>query len=332
MLLDLISDTLVCPEQLVQVGVSGVNVDENIVFTWSNGTIGNTAVGIGGVDAYLSVSGISASGCIGEDTVNIFITDPIESEMSGFVTCGASSGAIQIDDVSGGAGNYLYALDAGAFGESTFFDNLNFQEYQISIQDQLGCIYTFDFELTNQTTSPPLDFLVATYSSHLDTLVIVNTTLYEGIDSVNWILPEGVIVYASNNELAMVQFADTGWYQITMIAFEDTCNYSFTKWVHIGEIAPSYEVDFNNVKIQSVLLYPNPTTGIFQVEVIFGVSQNYVFMVTNELGQPIPGMKINGQNQEVIQVMNFPLSAPNGSYLLHIIGDFDAQRINIIKQ
>ncbi|MEM9980988.1 MAG: SprB repeat-containing protein, partial [Bacteroidota bacterium] len=59
------------------------------------------------------------------------------------VTCaGDMDGSIQVDNVTGGSGNYEYSLDGGAFQAAPLFENLSGGTYTLEVRDEGSCSAT----------------------------------------------------------------------------------------------------------------------------------------------------------------------------------------------
>lgn len=321
-------DTLVCPGDLVTVSVTLLNISESVTYLWSNGDTDNSTTAIGAMDT-LTVIATSLSGCIGYDTILVAITNPIQVSVSGFVSCGSGSGSLQVTDVTGGAGSYQYSIDGVNYSSSVLFDSLSPGDYTLSVQDALGCIYTFDESLDPSASAPNMSFLVSTYSELSDTLAIVNNTVYQGFDSVEWVFPSNVQVIYLSDSLALIHVLDTGWVDIELIGFEDTCQYSFIKTIYTGTVAPVYPTTYSSVKIQSLTAYPNPTSGAFTLDVIFGIEQHYEIVITNDLGQPMEGMYASGTGTTISVPFTFPSGTSPGTYHIHVLSDYDARQFNL---
>lgn len=326
------NDTLVCPGLNFSIGTTPVNITETVSYSWQNGESTSTASGMGGIDTVMTVIATTQSGCIGYDTILVSVTEPVEATIDAFMGCGATSGSLQITTVTGGAGNYQYAIDGATYSSNLLFDSLTTGNYIISIKDALGCVYTFTDTLDTTAGAPETDFLVATYSAEGDTLAIVNTTVYQGFDSTVWVFPNGTFVFSTTDSLALIQLPDTGWVTVTLIGFQDTCSYSFSKTIYIGEVAPEYPTSYNSVKIQVLTAYPNPTTDAFTVDIVFGTAQNYAVVVTNDLAQPIGGMYTTGYGTSVSLPFVFPVGSQTGMYHVHIISDYDLRQINLLLE
>lgn len=328
LLLNLVSDTLICQGQAIEISVSNINNLEPTTYNWSNGVIGGTVNATGGIDNQLSVIAQNQSGCIGYDTIIVNVPSPVSASFIVNSTC--TENAIQVSNITGGTANYQYALNNGSWQTTSVFNNLDFGTYTISVKDDLGCIYNFQQTIDGTAISPDINFLVSTYNLEGDTLAIVNISNFTGFDTLIWELPPNAIIHSSNDSVLIVSITSGGWLNVTLTGYIDTCSYSFTKPVYFGTEKPDFDVDHNEKGIKNLSIYPNPTDGWFTIAFDLGVNQNYSILVTDILGQLINGLQLSSSGNQAIHQMNFPAGLPTGNYRIHIVSDFDAKQAAIL--
>ena len=329
LLLDMPSDTLVCPDEIVLISPSVIGNAQTPSFVWSTGSTSTTESATGGVDSQLSVTVTTPSGCSGTDTTTISITAPVQAVITPIAGC--TDGNLEVTSISGGAGNYQYALDGSTWQISTTFGGLTFDDYTISVLDDLGCVYDFNQTLDGTASSVEIQFAASTYNEEGDTIVLVNITDFTGLDSIAWVFPSIADVYYQSDSTVILSIATGGWYDVDLIGYLGaTCVYSYTKSVYFGTEAPVFDENQTSKGIQSFVISPNPTTGAFDVDFEFGEAQNYTILVTNSLGQPMVGMSVSAVGTIVSHSFNFPVGTPAGSYRIHVIADYDAQQKMLI--
>ena len=331
LLLDLQEDILLCDGQTVSITVTPINNTETTTYTWSNGESGQTINVVGGADALVSVIAENSSGCIGYDTITVNTASAIQAVLES--SSGCTGGAVQVLSVGGGTGSYSYSMDALTWQQDPVFSGLPFGDQTIYIQDNLGCVYSFMATIDANTASFDMNFLASTYNAQGDTIAIVNVSNYTGFDSIGWVLPVGAIVHSIDDSMVVMSMDAAGWYDVTMLGYQDTCSYSFTNPVYFGDYTPVFNENYEQLGIISVNIYPIPISGssTFTVDLELGTSQNYVVVVTNYLGQPISGMSQSGVGQSISLDFTLPGVSP-GNYLVHIIADYDAQQQTIVVQ
>jgi hypothetical protein len=321
-------DTLVCPNEQVNItAVPSINTGETPTYTWSNGSTGATTTVIGGVDSLVSVIVQTTSGCIGYDTTNILITEPITAYFSG--SAGCTSAALQVDSIFGGNGDYEYSLDQTNWQATPAFTGVNVGVVDIFVRDNLGCVYSFQETIDPAATGLDVNFLMPTYNDLGDTIVALNFESFAGFDSLNWVLPAGAEIAFEADSLVAFTLDTEGWYDVTLIGYNDTCQYSTTHQVYFGASAV-FDTISQSLGIQSVLAYPNPTNGFFTLEVELGEAQNYFIQVVSSQGQPMQGMQASGFAQSISEDFQFPVGSVSGSYIIHIVCDYDIEQETLI--
>jgi hypothetical protein len=329
LLLEMPLDTLICPDQIVSITPSVIGNTETPSYLWSTGSTSPTENAIGGIDSLVWVTVTTPNGCLGTDTTTISITDPIEATITPFTGC--TDGNLEVTSISDGAGNYQFSLDGTTWQTTTNFSGLVFDDYTVSIIDSLGCVYEFNQTLDGTASSVEMKFAASTYNAQGDTIVLVNTTDFSGLDSIAWGLPPNADVSYQDDSTVILSIATDDWYDVDLYGYiGSSCVYTYTKSVYFGGHSPVFDSAFVSNGIQSFVVSPNPTTGQFDVDLEFGTVQNYSILVTNSLGQPIAGMGVSATGTVVEHSFQFPIGIPTGAYRIHVIADYDAQQKMII--
>lgn len=342
------SDTLVCPGSNFQVTAQAAGIGP-FNYTWSNGSIGNTTTGIGGVDMFFTVSVSNTQGCSGMDTIHANITAPIVATFEAFSACG-SGGFIQVDTVYGGAAidmnSYLYAFDNGTFGTTYSFPVDSIGDYPFDIQDTLGCVYNFTTQITGVIQTPEVNFLVSTYNQTGDTVALVNISDFTGFDGYYWGFPSNLNVVYTSDSVAVFSSLDSGWYVITFTGFLldtnnttqliDTCLFSYTKPVYFGNFQMNFLDSLPQNSVSNITLFPNPIAANLSASIIlnFDLSgeQDYRILGLTTLGIPIPELSDQGIGSGTIQtIFNVPPLAA-GTYYLHIVASHGAGIIKLVVE
>jgi large repetitive protein len=93
-----------------------------------------------------------ANNCSLSTPISIIGTPPITataSQVSAATCAGGSNGSVQLSNVAGGSGTYVYSIDGTNFGGSLIFSNLKAGIYTLYVKDQTGtCISTFPVTVT----------------------------------------------------------------------------------------------------------------------------------------------------------------------------------------
>ncbi len=330
MTVNLISDTLICPGESVSIVANPIiNTGETPTFLWSDGSTTNSGTAVGGTDTEISVIVQTTSGCIGYDTTAILITAPIDPYFSSSAGCGASA-TIQVDSIFGGNGNYEYSLDGINWQTTPGFNGVATGPIDIYIRDDLGCVYTFNETVAPSNDGPPLDFLIPTYSDLGDTTVAVSFGTSAAYDSLDWILPGNATIIVDTDSLIAFTINTEGWYDVTLIGYLDSCQYSDTSTVYFGS-KPDLDSAASNWGIIELTVSPNPTTGNFTLNAELGKNQNYSIFVNGLDGQSLPTMTKTGSGLIITENFSFPIGTATGNYVIHFVGQYDARQLLILK-
>jgi len=332
LLLEGSSDTLVCEGDMITISASPINNSSPTSFIWSTGDTQSTTSLVIGENTEVSVIATNQAGCIGYDTINITMNPPVFAEFESFSACSIGSSGIFVDTIYGGQGGYSYELIGVGTNSTGSFAGLSFGNYAVVVTDALGCSFPFVAEIDPSAQGPAVQFLVPTYNLIGDTIAAVNITNFTGFDDVEWEVPGITDVIEANDSLLIFSLNEEGAYEIALIGYIDTCSYLMEKTVYFNWTKPEFSFGQDTLGILSLTLFPNPTTGSFIVTGEFGVEQNYSMVVTNMNGQPLAGMSSTGNAQLFEVQFEFPFGVSTGSYIVHIVSDYDARKLTVVYQ
>jgi gliding motility-associated-like protein len=122
-------------------GMAFISVSEGtapFTFTWSNGIQSSVANNLqSGVYAVTITDG---NGCINEQQVSITQPDSLAfGTVLNLPICEQNNGSIEAVNATGGTGSLQYALNNGAFGANSLFQNLAAGVYTVRLRDSLNC-------------------------------------------------------------------------------------------------------------------------------------------------------------------------------------------------
>ena len=193
----------------------------------------------------------------------------------------------------------------------------------------MGCLHTTNATVNDNTQLPEPDFLVSTTHFLGDTLVLVNISNPQP-DSLAWIFPVGTTIILSEIETPWVTLPDTGTYQITLKGIYGNCEAEKTKTIYVRDIDTSVANFYNLNGIDSILISPNPNTGIFDLEVTLFRKQDFSLLIYDLTGN-LQWSDFTSENDYYMQ--NIQLSnLQNGTYLIRIVAEFDARSVYFIIQ
>ncbi|CAN5819591.1 hypothetical protein BH11BAC7_BH11BAC7_12410 [soil metagenome] len=331
--LNSVNDTSICFGSGAVLQVFPVGGTSPFTFVWNNNA-GNTALETvypNDTIQYI-VSVTDGAGCFGTDTVIINVPDAIDDSTLSFQPCDPiqPTGQVQVY-ATGGVPPFQYSSDNGLSWNATgVFSNLNYGTYYFLIRDFLGCTKNDTAIIDTNSLSPSPDFLVSTGPQQGDTIVVVDISNPRP-DSVSWDFPLTAIVTDSNMFAPAFINSDTGAFFITMHAFYGTCEVSYIRMIYVHAFDTLLANAWNNNGIDTIILYPNPNNGTFNLDVMLYAKQNFVILVYDATG-------VERARQEVFDAdqWNGQIAVPNpvpGNYVLRVIAEYDTdQKIFVITQ
>lgn len=324
----LANDTVVCDQSEALLSVGYVGEISGITYLWDNGSVANEAIYTAGVDDFAVVEVFGDDGCYGTDTLFIEIPPAAEVDFEGFQPCGdGESGSIVATPVAGLA-PFEYSLDGISFQTSPVISGLSFGTYTIWVKDSLDCLYEFGATIDEFSALPTPEFLFSTYNFQLDTVILVDVSSPPA-DSVDWEFSEEIVWVGELEGAPLIALPDTGSFLITMNAYFGECLVSISKNIYVSEFDSTYATFNNQNGIQSLSLYPNPTTGIFTVSVDFYKKQRVSLSIQDMLGYVYEQQSFD-ETAIILETFELSPSAVNGTYVLHIVSEYDAAYITFV--
>jgi hypothetical protein len=323
------NDTVGCDESLMFLNVTYGGTISGISYLWDNGTADAMALYVAGTDEYAAVEVFGDDDCYGFDTVYIAIPPVPVIEFEAFQPCGdGATGSIIATPISGWA-PFEYSIDGGAsFQVSPALTGLDFGSYIITVKDSLDCLYEYSAVIDETSDLPTPEFLFSTYNFQMDTVIVVDVS-NPPTDSVNWEFSEELEYVGDLDGSPLVALPDTGSFTITMDAYYGDCLVSVTKEIFVSEFDSTFATFTNQNGIKSIDLYPNPTNGTFTAEVEFYKKQRVGMAVQDMLGYVYEERQFD-EVLELVETFELGIEAVNGTYVLHIISEYDSAYITFI--
>lgn len=223
---------------------------------------------------------------------------------------------------------YEISIDNGLTWQNNgIFSGLPFGSYSFIVRDSLGCTHTLQADIDANSLLPAANFIVSTQAQLNDALVFVDISNPRP-DSVLWDFPNTVSIVGGTSASPYIISQDTGCFNATMHIWYGSCELTLTKSVCFGAIDSTYADYWNNLEIDTMLVYPNPNNGQFNLNVSLHAKQHFVITVHDASGNErvrIP----------VAETGNWtgPVAIPNpipGSYVVRVIAEFDAAELIIV--
>ena len=161
---------------------------------------------------------------------------------------------------------YFWQSDKGFISNKPIVTLKDPANYTLTVTNKLGCLASDTFKINSQNTPISAEFALSSqvFTNEVFTIIDISNPRP---DSIEWILPVEAIVKTKNKDFAEISFPKTGEYEITMTSKKGNCTAFQTKKVLIldGEYKDPESTDA--MKNFDLKIYPNPSNGIFTVDV-----------------------------------------------------------------
>ncbi len=164
--------------------------------------------------------------------------------------------------------------------------------YKVLATDNKGCQVEDEIEIKRSTDDISANFLVSSQVFTDEVFVAVNVS--DPVpDEIDWILPPEATIKEVNNSYAELSFAEEGEYEITLYTKKGECEAFLTKKVLVLERefddpdTGNGSENNNTPMIKDLVVYPNPSTGVFALEVelkeVSPISVKIFSLLSNDL-------------------------------------------------
>jgi hypothetical protein len=316
------NDTLVCKSSFLNLNAIAIGTLGGVTYSWNSGANGNSISVNPNSTTNFIVFANGPGGCAGKDTIKVKIPSDITDSIATVRNCDGSPFGSIIIFSKGGIAPYKYSLNAAPFLANSTFTGLPFSTYTVNIRDSIGCIRSTTVSLNANTDLPVPKFLASTNNFKSDTIVLVDISIPKA-DSVQWVLPSQAVKIGGDNFNPIIFLSDTGTFVFTMRGYYGTCVINATKNIRFSPLDSTQANHYNANGIKTVLLYPNPNSGQFTVQIEFYKKQDASIQVWNTAANKF--LQENFYNVEAITLPVNLNTLQNGAYILRVIGEFDSK-------
>lgn len=163
---------------------------------------------------------------------------------------------------------YAWKSDKGFISNKAMITVSEPGNYTVTVTNKLGCEATDTIQIFRQSTAINAEFAMSSQVFKNEKIIIVDIS-NPAADVIEWVLPTAANVITKNNDYAEISFSEVGEYDITLNTKKGDCTAYQTKRILVTE--GEYEEDPDDViteKKFDLKIYPNPSQGIFTVDVL----------------------------------------------------------------
>ena len=211
---------------------------------------------------------------------------------------------------------YLWKSDKGFSSNKAMITVSEPADYTVIVTNKLGCEATDTIKISSQNTAISAEFAVSSQVFKNEKIVIVDIS-NPAADEIEWILPANANIVTKNKDYAEISFSEIGEYDITLNTKKGNCTAFQTKRVLVteGEYEEENPDETDPQTKFDLKIYPNPSQGIFTVDVTLDKvmpAHVKVYNLTNNL--LIDSKTEDGKDN---YLFNFSLSGlPSGLYFV----------------
>ncbi|WP_163400421.1 T9SS type A sorting domain-containing protein [Flavobacterium fluviatile] len=163
---------------------------------------------------------------------------------------------------------YKWKSDKGFSSNNAMITVSEPANYTVTVTNKLGCEATDTIQIFSQNTAISAEFAVSSQVFQNEKIVIVDIS-NPAADEIEWILPAKANVITKNKDYAEISFSEAGTYDVTLNTKKGNCTAFQTKQILVteGEYEGNPDDEPINEKKFDLKIYPNPSQGIFTVDV-----------------------------------------------------------------
>ena len=209
---------------------------------------------------------------------------------------------------------YLWQSDNGFTSNSQLVTLTDAGTYTVTATSGQGCTGTDEIVITTSNDQIDADFLVTSQAFANEDIILINTS-NPMPTNVEWIVPNNVQILQQSIETITLNFPVAGVYNITIRSLVGDCIAESVKSIVVNEARDLPQVpDSENPFIKEFNVFPNPSNGLFTVDVILAQTADIslrIFRLTSEL--PVDDRVLSGEFEYNV---NYDLTLTTGTYFI----------------
>ncbi len=315
------NDTILCSYQnlLIESNVPAVSYNWNTGETTPNITVASSGL--------YSVEVIDANGCENSDQINVLV-NPIFSIDLGVDRpfCEGSTVILDLDTVFTNA-TYQWYDDSGILGNASIYSVLDTGVIYLDVVNQFGCEATDSITILPSNLSLFAVFLADSEVLAEDSIIFIDLS-YPKPYELEWDMGNG---FTTTDSVPIYAYFVPGDYDVSLTVDNGFCQSIRTKTITVSPIKtndPQFEVPNLYSTIESLVLYPNPNNGDFNLKIKMTEESTVQVDIFNLMGQQVFNERF--VTQETIR--NYSLNNLRaGAYIVRVMSGKESKSLKFIK-
>ena len=303
--------------------------DSEYSFVWNGYSTGDTMT-VATPGTYI-VKAIHNNGCEESDTITV-ISRPLPAVDLGEDTYKCSDDNIILDAGKDGF-DYFWQSSLGIESNERLFEVTDTGKYWVQVTNNYNCVSSDTILI--RSTSLSIDPMFVTNSKLIagDSVLFVDMSYPEPI---NWLWEFGDLQQSVLQNPVHVYYGK-GEYQVNLHVSNSVCSASIIKIIEVEQNSKDGQDEENEeflgdkfIEIQSVKIYPNPTSGNLTIEAELSRRTNANIYIFDLMGRLIDIRKYSNVDKlyEYLDIQG----VSSGIYIVKILAGTDHKTYKIIKQ
>ncbi len=315
------NDTILCSYQNVLIE-SGVT---NATYLWNTGET-TQDITVASTGNY-SVQVTDANGCVNNDQINVTVNPIFTFDLGADRPyCEGSSVILELDTVFAGAA-FTWSNSFGVVSTTSTYTVADTGVVYLDIVNQNGCAASDSITILPSNLALYAVFLADSKVILGDSIIFIDLS-YPKPYTLEWDMGNG---YTTTDTMPTYAYFVPGDFDVTLTVNNGFCESVKTKTITIEPVKNlEYEMEIPNVftEIESLVLYPNPNNGDFNLKIDLSKEAAVQVEIFNLMGQLIHQEKFIAEET----IRNYSLShIKAGLYVVRVMVGKESQSVKFVK-
>ncbi len=314
-----------------KITASGIGGTPKYQFSWQNiANAGNTNVISELVAGNYTLKLTDAHNCETTKSFELRNPDPISIDLPDSVFI--CEGQTATFDAGNPGMDHHWVLSDGSTADQQIIYAQTQGNYSITVTNTLGCSNSKTLHLKHENRVLDAAFIISSQATMSDTIIAIEIS-WPMPDSLQWFIPGDFEVIKDLNYYKELIPLQAGEYTIGMKAFMSGCSDVVEKKITIfpSENSNKSGIEKPEDLIKSAKLFPNPTSGNFQIEIELSHVADIQADVFNMRGlKIIPTKLAYGEKQYLIDFNLLRLDP--GVYFVNIVAEKEVKKLKFIVE